>query len=85
MQLSKIDKGLLSCHQNEKNDCKGHKTARNPQIFSFEKGYNQLNIVTVWSWNSVTVWSWIILICYDLTDNYTYWLYLLIYEPECFK
>ena len=40
------------------------------------------NVITSWTY---IVWSWIILIHYDSTDKYTYWLYLLIYEPECFK
>ena len=39
-------------------------------------------VITSWTY---TVWSQIILIHYDLIDNYTYWFYLLIYEPECFK
>ena len=80
MQLSKINKGLLciiNCHQNKKNSQKGHKTALNSQFFSVEK---DINILTY------TMWSWIILIHYDLTDNYTYWFYLLIiYDPEYFQ
>ena len=71
--------GLISntCHESSIILIQFYLRKKSPNTFFLLK-----NVITSWTY---IVWSWIILIHYDSTDKYTYWLYLLIYEPECFK